>query len=953
MWKGNKNGLKGKRDTKAVSVARDISEKITMGKFFMKDNRSRFLFVVWVGFLAFVSMFGVATATNVEYPLLRQELFGENQLDTISSHPYGDGKYVESATPDGLVYICSLEKEVDFSEKDSTENRANSGSFGVAFTLQVGQERPEPIYMAAQSLAKDVTGSMDSGYAIYADLIYADDTPEWGVSVPFHIGTHEWEKVEKTFIPEKPIKSMTFYLLFRGHTGYVEFARPEVRFLKPMESKPIFFDGTPILYEPNRDSEKSTNIYVRDVMEDSDWISVNDVTKVEENSSVFSDPILGSASGFEIELTGDPRLSKEFDALSSEKMKDGTAILPRVQLKIHNTQKRDRAATVVVAWTIPRMERIDWLASPDQVETIHWNDREKDTKEYTLTKSTAAGTGRLGQWPMAGIRYTPGPDFGGEIRRIMGVSQPTCIEHWFVMDPDFPSVSRIFYNSATSELCIAFDLGFTQECSDVDLRFSYRYVAYYGGKTPIEWSYREQWRNSPFYVDVNERRISDQGLWMPFAAISKVPNSNDFGFRFKEGNDEVAWDDSHEILTFRYTEPMTWWMSMEGIEKPWTLEKAIAKAEQLADSGDRSALAWRSSAMYDPQGRPVPQILDTPWCNGAVWSINSMPQIDGEVTDYVQKFGKEVIESLYGESDPDTDVGLDGEYIDSSEGYVTRELDCRRDHFTQTTTPLAFEQLTKQPAIFRGLVTYEYTKALAKEVHRRGKYLMANSTPDRLWWLAPQLDVLGTETNWNWGEPTGPQGSWRPMSIREMMYRRTLSGTNAYCFLQNTDFSKFTNEMVDRYMARSVAFGFFPGFFSADASTGHYFTRPDLYERDRALFQKYLPILKTITNAGWEPIPYLQVINQGAVESENIEEKLVVERFGGSSSGSEIYYTIYNPRAEKMDAVLQFSDGYVPKTIDVLIGSDRVIWNTSSPEKMDVDLPAESLIVLKTNVKQP
>ena len=59
-----------------------------------------------------------------------------------------------------------------------------------------------------------------------------------------------------------------------------------------------------------------------------------------------------------------------------------------------------------------------------------------------------------------------------------------------------------------------------------------------------------------------QRRISDQGLWMPFARISQVKNWQDFGFRFKEGNDETAWDDAHGIITFRYTEPMTWWMPM-------------------------------------------------------------------------------------------------------------------------------------------------------------------------------------------------------------------------------------------------------------------------------------------------------------------------------------------------------------------------------------------------------
>ena len=33
-----------------------------------------------------------------------------------------------------------------------------------------------------------------------------------------------------------------------------------------------------------------------------------------------------------------------------------------------------------------------------------------------------------------------------------------------------------------------------------------------------------------------------------------------FFFKFKEVNNETAWVDYHNIITFRYTEPMTWWM---------------------------------------------------------------------------------------------------------------------------------------------------------------------------------------------------------------------------------------------------------------------------------------------------------------------------------------------------------------------------------------------------------
>ena len=47
----------------------------------------------------------------------------------------------------------------------------------------------------------------------------------------------------------------------------------------------------------------------------------------------------------------------------------------------------------------------------------------------------------------------------------------------------------------------------------------------------------------------------------------------------------------------------------------------------------------------------------------------------------------------------------------------------------------------------------------------------------------------------------------------------------------------------------------FPGFFSHNASEGHYFTRPELYNRDRPLFRKYVPLCRRVAEAGWEPIP--------------------------------------------------------------------------------------------------
>ena len=71
-------------------------------------------------------------------------------------------------------------------------------------------------------------------------------------------------------------------------------------------------------------------------------------------------------------------------------------------------------------------------------------------------------------------------------------------------------------------------------------------------------------------------------------------------------------------------------------------------------------------------------------------------------------------------------------------------------------------------------------------------------------------------------------------------------------------------------MKRCLAYGMFPGFFSHNASEGHYFTRPELYDRDRPLFKQYVPLCKRVAEAGWEPI----------TRARSDDEHVYVERFG-------------------------------------------------------------------------
>ncbi len=561
-----------------------------------------------------------------------------------------------------------------------------------------------------------------------------------------------------------------------------------------------------------------------------------------------------------------------------------------IDVTLTDTTGRDRAVTLV--YSVPvSTDGLRWLEDPRSSVAV------EPAREYMDAGRFNLGTnGRISRYPFAAVATE-------EKGTAIGI------------DMAFPAVFRAGYNSGTGELFLAYDLALTPEQPSARLR-----VCRFGFKP--QWGFRAAL--AAYYAAFPaafECRTPRQGLWMPFAKISDVEGWQDFGFRFKEGDNETGWDDEHDITTFRYTEPMTWWMRMPS-EMPRTLEAALTEAERLAaDKKDRMALAFQSSGFHDQAGRPVARLLDTPWCNGAVWSMNGMPGIRGDVTDFGVKWNAALREKLYGSK---AKTHLDGEYIDSSEGYVTAELDFRRDHFAAAQTPLTFSSGDHKPAIFRGLVAFEYVRGIAADIHQMDRLMMANSTPIRLCWLAPLLEVMGTETDWHHG------GKWQPMSDADLLYRRAMCKGKPYCFLMNTRFEEFSHELVERYMKRSLAYGMFPGFFSHNASQGHYFTRPELYNRDRPLFKKYVPLCTLVAEAGWEPVTLAR----------SSDEKVYLERFG------DRYLTVFNDSAEQRTVVVELDPQLRPKTSATtrdLVGGGSVEW---SDGKASITLGAEDVKVI-------
>jgi len=718
---------------------------------------------------------------------------------------------------------------------------------GVSQTLQLNQAEPAPIVASVWSRAEDVSGSPDSDYALYLDLIYTDGTPLWGQSAPFHTGTHDWERREVVVFPEKPVRSVSMHLLLRRHAGRAHFRNPAFRVLDAGEGA-VLFDGVPV----RPVAPPQAGFQLRDVAADSGFVALQ-----------------REALGL--------GLTVEESAVDGGHMLDVT---------LRDTTGTDRAVTLV--YTLPAGARQGrWLRDPRQSEPVN------PPREYLLASRFRAGSnGRLGRYPFAAV------DTGSQ-GLALGI------------DPAYPAFFRCGYHAGTDELFVAFDLGLTPEQPRARLRICrFDFDPDWGFRAALERYYH-------LLPEAFTRRVEQQGLWMPFAKISAVPNHEDFGFRIKEGRNETAWDDAHDILTFRYTEPMTWWMAMPP-ERPRTPAAARALAREMAATGNPQAQAWQTSAYHDESGAVPLRLLDTPWCKGAVWSMNSMPGIPGAVTDFKQKWNPELRQDLYG---PEAVDQLDGEYIDSCEGYVTDELDFRRAHFAAVDTPLTFSTDTHRPAIFRGLVAFEYIRAIARDAHGMNRLTMANGAPGRLCWLPPLLDVLGTETDWN------PGGVWRPMGDDELLYRRALSRGKPFCFLMNTVFEQFPTERVDRYMQRCLAYGMFPGFFSHNASEGHYFSRPELYERDRNLFKKYLPLCRAVAEAGWAPVTGVRTDT----------DAVTVERFGTR------FLTVFNQATEPRSATLLL-EREPPGACHDRVSGQTVDWND---RRAVLRLDAESVAVLE------
>jgi hypothetical protein len=819
--------------------------------------------------LAAAPILRVVRAADAGAPLLRNgdfETVTDGKPDRWAAAPQGCRLAAGEGRNGSRALVC--------------QNPSGQGWFGASQVLQLNRTNTAPLVVRGWSKAENVSGGADNNYSLYVDLVYDDGTPLWGQTANFRCGTHDWERREFVILPDKPVKTLTLHCLFRGHAGKVWFDDVGLEEMN-VAGGAALFQGVSVVANGLRPpptlplGRLLTNavaagcFLARDVAMNSDF--------------------------FPFENGACPELGLQLRTESTP----GPGQVA-IQGRVSDTTGRDRALTLVFALPI---DPTGW----------RWGDDLRRSRliqgkgEFVNQVSVRCGsTGTLSLYPLGAIWNES--------------NSLAC-----AIDMAQPAQYRVGCQAGLQCLFLAYDFGLVQETARFPGAADFRFVVFdFDPRSGFRAALQKYMEMFPACFEV---RTKEQGLWMPFTDVSTVQGWQDFGFRYHEGNNNVRWDDDHAILSFRYTEPMTWWMAMKK-DLPRTPAEAArvrdAMAQDRSGSSRRMAEVSRLAAMFDESGQPCLRFEDTPWCNGAVWSLNPNPFLPvtadpnalpatstnrplfNAATVY---WNDAVKQQLYG---PAAKGQQDGEYLDSLEGYVTADLNFRRDHFRATTVPLTFSSDSFHPALFKGLAVFEFTRWIAEDVHRMGKLMFANGVPYRFSFLCPWLDVLGTETDWL------RAGKYQPASITQMDFWRALSGAKPYLLLMNTDYDQFTPDLVEKYFQRCLFYGMWPGMFSHNAADHPYWQNPKWYNRDRPLFKRYIPLIKRVAESGWQPVTEARVSN----------DRLLVERFG--AKGTEVVcFTVFNDTTQPQAGRLQIDAaglGLTSQTLavrDLLTGEER------------------------------
>jgi hypothetical protein len=344
------------------------------------------------------------------------------------------------------------------------------------------------------------------------------------------------------------------------------------------------------------------------------------------------------------------------------------------------------------------------------------------------------------------------------------------------------------------------------------------------------------------------------------------------------------------------------WSAEDGVGSRRTREQAVADVHLREEI--------ESSACRFSDGRYVMVVRNTPWGRDSMtFKVNPNPDLFDDRK--VRTVGRSMLSATQEWIQQYSDV--DGIYVDSLGAGWPATLNYRRDHFTYARYPLTFDPQGKV-ALQNDLSHYEFLETLRAQLRASGRLLFGNGvysyksrtgTARRLG--EQTFDQQINEFNEAMGAPehyragtqlgrffdaalldlAGSEAGIRA-NLERCRHVRAFMGRKHYAFL-NYDWEDAarTQELLNKSLCYAIFASSTKNFRTGEP----YETDPHGYHRDKPLLDWYVPLVRMLSRAGWQP-------DRRATVN---DPELCCERYG---QGEAVYYALYNDATAARDCTL-------------------------------------------------
>lgn len=487
------------------------------------------------------------------------------------------------------------------------------------------------------------------------------------------------------------------------------------------------------------------------------------------------------------------------------------------------------------------------------------------------------------------------------------------------------------------------------------------------------------------FPEYYQQNLKKEGIFM-FQMVDRMPtNIDQYGFNLSEPQwteeqiaRALARDEKNNISTFpymivgqreikflpelpkNYDEAMkiyaNWTLSDHGV-RPLLKEAAAAQGDLfLKDEVD-------NSGCLDVEGRKVIVVRNTLWGEKSVtFKINPNPDLFADqgrrTTGSMALSQTEKWFKMHPE--------YDGMFVDSMGANWPAVLNYREDHFVYARYPLTFDPEGKV-ALQNDISHYEYIESLRKLVRKSNRLVLANGVyaytsrgATRPTKASGGIELQQVNTTFNeFHAIAAPPEHYRAgtklgrffdsalfdaassefgvkATSEQCRDVRVLMGRKPYAFL---NYHWDDQDKINVFVNRCLTFGIFASTSTNFFSGVIYETNPKGYLRDKPLLDWYVPLVRQITKAGWEPVRYAQIAG----------DSIVSERFG---SGQTVYYTLFNDSDSARAATLSIdlaALGFKADKVAITEIAQKTPLTAANHGVVKLKLPPKTCYIIQVN----